>query len=92
MRWRKPSLPAQVHQPCMQCWRARTLEELEWANGDNDNYNNINHDNNQTNKNYNSHIAPDNQEVMLELTAYIVTGGILPTQGGVTAAAKIITF
>mmetsp|Transcript_29166 Transcript_29166/g.60717 ORF Transcript_29166/g.60717 Transcript_29166/m.60717 type:complete len:80 (+) Transcript_29166:310-549(+) len=70
-----------------------SLAKSEQANSDNGNHVNDNHDNNKTIKNKNNHIVPDNREVMLELALYAASGGILPTLGGVTAAAaKIAAF
>mmetsp|Transcript_5987 Transcript_5987/g.13114 ORF Transcript_5987/g.13114 Transcript_5987/m.13114 type:complete len:124 (-) Transcript_5987:113-484(-) len=70
-----------------------SLAKSEQANSDNGNHVNDNHDNNKTIKNKNNHIVPDNREVMLELAAYVAAGGVLPTPGGVTAAAdKIAAF
>mmetsp|Transcript_27826 Transcript_27826/g.57733 ORF Transcript_27826/g.57733 Transcript_27826/m.57733 type:complete len:124 (+) Transcript_27826:901-1272(+) len=70
-----------------------SLVELERANSINGNYDNDDHDNKQTNKYNNNHTVPNDQEVILELAAFVATGGILPTPGGVTAAAdKIAAF
>lgn len=52
-------------------------------------HNNDNRDKNYTNKHNNT---LDNQEVMLELAAYVAAGGILPAPGGVTATTNIMSF
>jgi len=93
-QWRMHSLSARVLCPLRAVLEGGdSLVELERANSINGNYDNDDHDNKQTNKYNNNHTVPNDQEVILELAAFVATGGILPTPGGVTAAAdKIAAF